>query len=49
MEITDEYPPVTKDNLIEGTLKLLFAGAISTELAISEIKKYALDTRLEWK
>jgi hypothetical protein len=41
--------PVTKEELIEGYLKLYTFAGVSAETTIGEIKKVALDNRINWK
>jgi hypothetical protein len=44
----EEYPPITKESLIEGYLKLYLNGE-PTHLIVSQIKKVALDDRVKWE
>lgn len=45
--IEEKYPPVTKDNLIKGIMKLYFHGVISFQTTVEQIKKVDQDTRVK--
>jgi hypothetical protein len=45
----EELEPVTKDSLIEGILKMYYGDAFGIQVAISQIKKFAEDKRINWK
>ncbi len=45
----EDYPPVTKESLISGVLKMFQMGALSEELTLHQIKHFALDEKIDWK
>jgi len=49
MNETNDYPPVTKNTLISGLLKMYASGVLDEELVIGEIKKFTEDIRINWK
>lgn len=40
---------LTKEELLEGILKLHYSASIDTKTALKQIKLFTTDDRLEWK